>query len=57
VNAFYRRSILVTSLLAFAIGVALIAVTAAEGGGSFGFTLGGLFIALGAGRVYLLRRR
>jgi hypothetical protein len=57
VNAFYRRSILVTSLLALAIGVALLVVTAAAGGGSFGYSLGGLFLLLGAGRLYLLRRR
>jgi hypothetical protein len=57
VNAFYRRSILVTSLTAVVLGVALVVVTASHGGGSFGYALGVLFVALGAGRLYLLRRR
>jgi hypothetical protein len=39
------------------IGVALLAVTAAHGGGGFGYVLGALFLALGAGRLYLLRSR
>jgi hypothetical protein len=39
-----------------AIGMALLAATAAEGGGVVGFLLGGLFIALGVGRLTLLRR-
>ena len=38
------------------IGVALLAVTAANGGGVLGFMLGGLFVALGVGRLTLLRR-
>jgi hypothetical protein len=38
------------------IGVALLVVTAAEGGGVLGFLLGGLFIALGVGRLTLLLR-
>ena len=38
------------------IGVALLAVTTAEGGGVFGYLLGGLFIALGVGRLTLIRR-
>jgi hypothetical protein len=40
-----------------AIGIALLVRTAAEGGGLVGFLLGGLFIALGVGRVTLERRR
>jgi len=39
------------------IGVALIVVTAANGGGAVGYVLGILFAALGGGRLYLLRRR
>jgi hypothetical protein len=38
------------------IGVALLAVTAAHGGGVLGFLLGALFIALGVGRLTLLFR-
>ena len=39
------------------IGIALILVTAANGGGAVGYVLGVLFAALGVGRLYLLRRR
>ena len=39
------------------IGVALIVVTAANGGGAVGYVLGILFAALGVGRLYLLRAR
>jgi hypothetical protein len=39
------------------IGIALVVVTAANGGGAVGYVLGLLFAALGAGRLYLLRRR
>ena len=41
--------------LGLAIGVALIVVTAIHGGG-VGLLLGALFVALGAGRLYLLSR-
>jgi dipeptide/tripeptide permease len=53
----YRRAVFVFAALFVAIGVALLAVTAAEGGGVVGFVLGGLFIALGVGRIKLERRR
>ena len=39
------------------IGVALIVVTALHGGGVVGYLLGALFIAAGAGRMYLLGGR
>ena len=47
---------IVFALLFVAIGVALLVSTAAAGGGVLGFLLGGLFIALGVGRLTLLRR-
>jgi hypothetical protein len=53
---FYRGGVVLFSLLFLAIGVALIAVTAVRGGAA-GYLFGALFIALGAGRLYLLRRR
>jgi hypothetical protein len=40
-----------------AIGVAMLVVTAAHGGGAVGFLLGALFVAAGVGRFVLLRRR
>ena len=39
------------------IGIALVVVTAANGGGAVGYVLGVLFAALGAGRLYLLAAR
>jgi len=57
VSGFYRRSILVFGLVAIGLGIALLAETAAAGGGSTGYVLGVLFVALGVGRLYLLRRR
>jgi hypothetical protein len=53
----YRRAILVFSGCFVLIGVALLVVTAANGGGLVGFVLGGLFVALGVGRIQLERKR
>jgi hypothetical protein len=53
----YRRSVFVFGLLAVALGIALLAETVAVGGGTVGYLVGVLFIGLGAGRLYLLRRR
>jgi hypothetical protein len=53
---FYRGAVAVLALTFVAIGIALLAVTAAHGGGVLGFLLGGLFIALGVGRLTLLTR-
>ncbi len=52
----YRRLSVALAAAIVALGVAMIAVTAANGGGQLGFLLGALFIAAGAGRLYLLRR-
>ena len=52
----YRGAIAVLAVTFIGIGVALLAVTAAHGGGVLGFLLGGLFIALGVGRLTLLLR-
>ena len=52
----YRGAIAVLAVMFIGIGVALLAVTAAHGGGVLGFVLGGLFIALGVGRLTLLLR-
>jgi hypothetical protein len=53
---FYRGAIALLAVTFVAIGIALLAVTAAHGGGVLGFILGGLFIALGVGRLTLLLR-
>ncbi len=39
-----------------ALGDAILATTAAHGGGSAGYLIGLLFIAAGVGRLYLMRR-
>ena len=52
----YRGAIAALAVTFIGIGVALLAVTAAHGGGVLGFVLGGLFIALGVGRLTLLLR-
>ena len=53
----YRRFVFVFGIVAIVLGLALLAETAAHGGGSIGYLLGLLFLALGLGRLYLLRRR
>ena len=55
-KAAYGRGVFVFGLLAIGLGVAIVARTASEGG-SAGYLFGVLFVALGAGRLYLLRRR
>jgi hypothetical protein len=54
---FYRWAVVVFSVVFVGIGIALLVRTAAEGGGVVGFLLGGLFIALGVGRLSLERKR
>jgi hypothetical protein len=53
----YSWSIVAFSVLFVVIGVSLLVRTAAEGGGTVGFVLGGLFIALGVGRLTIERKR
>jgi hypothetical protein len=53
----YRRAVLVFSVVFLGIGVALLVVTAARGGGAVGFVLGGLFLALGVARITVERQR
>jgi hypothetical protein len=57
VNPFYRRSTVLFGLIALGLGLALLVETAVQGGGSVGYVLGVLFLALGIGRLYLVRRR
>ena len=53
--SFYRNSIYVFAVLFVVLGVALVVRTAQAGGG-IGYLFGALFVALGLGRLYLLRR-
>ncbi len=52
----YRNGVALMALAMTAIGLALI-VKAAFAGRAVGLVLGALFVAVGAGRLYLLRRR
>ena len=52
----YSGSTFAFGLVAIALGLALLVETARAGGGA-GYLFGALFVALGAGRLYLLRRR
>jgi hypothetical protein len=51
----YRAGVALFAVVFVGIGIALIAVTAARGGG-VGFLLGALFLAAGTARLYLLLR-
>jgi hypothetical protein len=53
----YRWAVIGFSIVFIAIGFALLVRTAAAGGGVVGFLLGGLFVALGVGRLTIERRR
>jgi hypothetical protein len=55
-NRVHRGANMIFSVAFVGIGVAMLAVTAVHGGGVLGFLVGVLFIAAGAGRLYLLRR-
>jgi hypothetical protein len=52
----YRSLVTIFGVIAIGLGLALVVQTARVGGGS-GYLIGVLFIALGAGRLYLLNRR
>jgi hypothetical protein len=55
--SWYSGSIVVFSAIFVVIGIALLVVTAVNGGGIVGFVLGGLFVALGVARFQLERKR
>jgi len=52
----YRIAVVAFPVTFVVLGVALLARTAAAGGGAVGYVLGGLFVALGAGRLTLAKR-
>ena len=53
----YRYGLIALACGFLGIGIGLLAVTTARGGGAFGYVMGVLFVALGVGRLYLLRTR
>jgi SpoU rRNA methylase family enzyme len=51
----YRSAVTVFGVVFIGIGLAMLVVTTVKGGAAFGYIVGVLFIALGVGRLYLLR--
>lgn len=52
----YRAGLVLFAVAFIGIGIALVVVTAVRGGG-IGYLLGALFVAAGAGRLYVMARR
>lgn len=52
----YRRAVAVFAVAFVGLGFALLVRTALAGGGTVGFVVGALFVALGTARLWLLRR-
>jgi hypothetical protein len=58
VNAgLYRRVAGLLALTIALLGLGILISTAWHGGGTVGFIIGARFVALGSGRLYLLRKR
>ncbi len=53
----YSGVVRVFAVVFVALGVGILVQTARAGGGVVGFLAGALFVALGIGRLYLLKRR
>ena len=53
---FYRSATALFGVVFVGLGIALLVVTAARGGGAAGYLIGVLFVALGVGRLYLLSK-
>jgi len=56
-SALYRRVATALALAIVVLGFGVLISTSLHGGGMSGFVIGALFVALGSGRLYLLRRR
>jgi hypothetical protein len=52
----HRNAVQLLAIVMVGLGVTMLTITLARGGG-VGILLGALFIAAGAGRLYLMRRR
>jgi len=50
----YRRAVLIFGVVAIALGFTLLIRTAYGGGGTAGYVIGSLFVALGTARLYIL---
>ena len=51
----YRTASVVLAVITVGLGLALVAATLAQGSGGLGILLGLLFVAAGAGRLYVAR--
>jgi hypothetical protein len=53
----YKQIALVLAATIAVLGFALLLSTALHGGGATGYLIGAMFVALGSGRIYLLKKR
>ena len=53
----YNRAVLVLALFMIVLGFGILVRTADAGGGTVGYVVGALFVALGAARIHLLRKQ
>jgi hypothetical protein len=53
----YRRIAGLLALTIALLGLGILISTAWHGGGTVGFIIGAMFLGLGSGRLYLLRKR
>jgi hypothetical protein len=53
----YGALSLVLAVVMIGLGIAIVVVTIVRGGGSIGVALGTLFVAAGAGRLYIVGKR
>jgi uncharacterized membrane protein len=53
----YRMIAAILALAIAVLGFGLLITTAWHGGGTSGYLIGAMFVALGSGRLYLLRKR
>jgi hypothetical protein len=56
VTPVYNRAVVVFAVVMIVLGFAILVRTAAGGGGTVGYVIGALFVALGAGRIHLQRK-
>jgi hypothetical protein len=52
----YRAAVRLFSVVMIGLGLAILAITAANGGGTVGFLMGIAFLAVGAGRLWVSAR-
>jgi len=55
-GALYRRIAMILATVIVVLGFGLLVATAWHGGGTSGYIIGALFVGLGSGRLYLLRK-